>query len=156
MIQSQVLKEFRLFDGLNDSELSKIAEICHERNRKTGTFCFVQGEKATDVNLCRSGKVDIIIRLYEPWGMEVKVHTVKEGKVFGWSALLGPSTYTTSAKCAGNVEEVYSKGSDLLDLFEQNLHIGYVVMRNLSTIINSRLSEDRQRLSSELSPDFQL
>ena len=155
MISSQALKGFGLFDGLDDSELAKIAEICHERNRKTGTFCFVQGDEAIDVNLCRSGQVDILIHPYEPSGTEVRVHTTKGGEVFGWSALLGPSTYTTFARCAGNVEEVYIKGSDLLDIFEQNLHIGYIVMRNLSAIMNARLTEDRQRLSKELSPDFQ-
>ena len=156
MISSQDLKEFRLFKDLDDSELTQIAERCHERNLKAGTICFMQGEKATDVRLCRRGKVDIIIQLYEPWGTEIKIHTTKAGEVFGWSALLEPHTYTSSAKCAGIVEEVYIKGSDLLDLFEQNLHTGYVVTRNLSAIISSRLREDRQRLGRELSPDFQL
>ena len=156
MISSQVLKDFGLFNGLDDSELTKIAEFCHERSRKAGTICYIQGRNATDVHLCHRGKVDIIIQLYEPWGMEVKVHTTKEGEVFGWSALIEPHTYTSSAMCAGNVEELYIKGSDLLDLFEQNHHMGYVVMRNLSAIISSRLTTDRQRLSSQLNPDLQL
>ena len=156
MIFSQILKEFRLFNGLDDSELAKIAEFCHERNLRAGTICFMQGGDATEVHLCRSGKVDIILQLYEPSGMEVKVHTIEEGEVFGWSSLMEPRNYTSSAKCAGMVEEVYIKGSDLLNLFEKNLHMGYVVMRNLSAIISSRLREDRQRLGSELSPDFQL
>ncbi len=156
MISSQILKEFRLFNGLDDSELAKIAEFCYERSLKANTICFIQDRDATDVHLCCSGEVDIIIQLYEPWGTEVRVHKIRKGEVFGWSALLEPHTYTSSAKCAGIVEEVYIKGSDLLDLFEQNLHMGYVVMRNLSAIISSRLREDRQRLSRELSPDFQL
>ena len=88
--------------------------------------------------------------------MEVKVHTIMEGEVFGWSALIEPYTYTSTAKCVEKVEEVYIKGSDLLNLFQQNLHIGYVVMRNLNAIISSRLTEDRQRLSSQLNPDFNL
>ena len=154
MISSQALKKFSLFNGLDDSELAKISEICHEQNQAAGTIFFTQGENATDVHLCHSGKVDIILQLYEPWGVEVKVHTIMEGEVFGWSALLEPHAYTSSAKCAGMVEEVYIKGSDLLGLFEQNLHMGYVVMRNLSAIISSRLMEDRQRLSSKLRPDF--
>ena len=124
MIDSQVLKEFRLFDGLDDSKLSEIAEISNKRSRKTGAFCFVQGEKATEVNLCRSGQVHILIHPYEPSGTEIKVHTVEAGEVFGWSALLGPSTYTTFAMCVGNVEEVYIKGSDLLNILERNPHTG--------------------------------
>ena len=156
MIPTEVLKEFRLFDGLDDSELAKVAAISHERKHKPGTFCFYQGQEATDVRLCRHGKVDIILQLIEPWGTEVKVHATMDGEVFGWSAILGPGTYTTSAKCAVNVDEVYIKGLDLLNIFDQNFHIGYIVMRNLSAIMNSRLSEDRQRLTKEISPDFQL
>jgi CRP-like cAMP-binding protein len=156
MIPSQVLKEFKLFHGLDNSELAKIAEVCQERSLAPGTICFTQGENATDFSLCRSGKMDIIIQLYEPWGTEIKIHTTKAGEVFGWSAIIEPRTYTTSAKCAERVEEIYTKGADLLDLFGQNPHMGYIVMRNLSTIISSRLTQDRQRLSRELSPDFQL
>ncbi len=156
MISSQILKEFRLFNSLDDSELAKIAEFCHERNLEAGTICFIQDGDAAEMHLCRRGKVDIIIQLYEPSGMEVKVHTIREVEVFGWSSLIEPRNYTSSARCTGMVEEVYIKGSDLLNLFEQNLHIGYVVMGNLSAIISARLREDRQRLSRELSPDFQL
>ena len=156
MIPTEVLQEFRLFDGLDDSELAKVADISHERKHKPGAFCYYQNQEATDVQLCRHGQVDIILQLIEPWGTEVKVHATMDGEVFGWSAILGPGTYTTSAKCAVNVDEVYIKGSDLLDIFEQNLRIGYIVMMNLSAIMNSRLSEDRQRLTKEISPDFQL
>ena len=154
MISSQALKKYRLFEGLNDSELAKIAKLCHERNLESGALCFVQGKDATVVNMCDSGTVDIIIQLYEPFGTEVTVHTTTEGDIFGWSALTEPHTYTSSAKCRGIVKEVYIKGSDLLHLFEQNLHMGYVVMRNLSNIISFRLTQDRQRLSSQLNPDF--
>jgi len=31
MVNFQVLKEFGLFEGLDDSELAAIAEICNER-----------------------------------------------------------------------------------------------------------------------------
>ena len=32
MISTDVLKEFGLFQGFSDSELTKVAEICHERS----------------------------------------------------------------------------------------------------------------------------
>jgi len=156
MISSEILKEFRLFDSLDDSELTQIAEFCFERSLKANTICFVQDKDAAEVHLCRSGEVQIVIQLYEPWGTEVRVHTIRKGEVFGWSALLEAHTYTSSAKCADVVEEVYIKGTDMLGLFEKNLHMGYVVMRNLSAVISSRLREDRQRLGGELSPDFKL
>jgi len=150
MISNQVLKEYGLFKGLDVNELGQIAVICHERNLDGGALCFVQGNKASEIHLCRSGKVDIIVKIHEPWGMEVTVHTAMPGEVFGWSALVEPYIYTASAKCLGNVKEIYIKGTDLLKLFEQSPHIGHMVMRNLNAAVSSRLTETREKLTKAI------
>ena len=82
MVSSQILKEFVLFNGLDNSELSQIAVICHERSLDDGALCFVQGNKAMEIHLCRSGEVNIVVKIHEPWGMEVTVHTAKAGELF--------------------------------------------------------------------------
>jgi len=38
----------------------------------------------------------------------------------------------------------------LLNLFEENPHIGYMAMRNLSALVSSRLTETREELAKEL------
>jgi len=90
-----------------------------------------------------------VVKLFEPWSREVTIYRTGGGELFGWSALVEPYRYTSSAKCAEKTEEIYIKGSDLLKLFEQYPRTGYVVMRNLSAIISSRLTETRQKLSKE-------
>lgn len=150
MVSNQVLKEFGLFKGLDDRELSQIAEICHERTLDDDALCFVQGNKATEIHLCLSGKVNIVVKIHEPWGMEVTVHTAKAGELFGWSALVEPYIYTASAKCQGKVKEIYIKSSDLLKLFGRRHHIGYVVMSNLSAGVSSRLTETREKLTKAI------
>jgi CRP-like cAMP-binding protein len=150
MVYAKVLKELALFEGLNDTELAKIAGICHERTFDDGAMCFVQGREAVELHLCRNGKVDIQVRVYEPLGITVIVHTAKVGEIFGWSALVKPCIYTASAKCVGKVEEIYIRSQDLVHLFEENPRIGYTVMRNLSTSISSRLTETREKLTKEV------
>jgi len=150
MATIQVLEEFGLFKGLDDSELAKIAELCHERTLDEGALYFVQGKKATELHLCHSGKVDIIVRLREPWGIDITVHRAKAGEVFGWSSLVEPHIYTASAKCTERTKDIYIKASDLINLFERNPHTGYVLMRNLGAVISSRLIEYRQKLSVEI------
>ena len=150
MVNIQVLKEIGLFKGLDDSELAKIAELCHERTLDAGVLYFAQGNNATELHLCRSGKVDIIVRLREPWGIEVTVHTVNGGGIFGWSSLVEPHIYTASAKCVERTEDIYIKAAALTKLFEQNPNIGYVLMRNLAAVISSRLTEYRHKLSLEI------
>jgi len=155
MIEKKVLKKFSLFDGIDDVELTKIAEISTLRNRNRGDLCFVKGDRATELNLCLSGRVDILIQPFEPSGSEFKVHTVLSGEVFGWSAVLGSGTYSTFAKCAEDVEEISIKGAELNKIIEHNYHTGYIIMKNLSAVINTRLSQDRERLCKVLHPDFQ-
>lgn len=150
MADVQVLKGFKLFDGLDDNKITKIAEFCHERTLKDGALCFSQGNKATELHLCLTGKVNILVRIHEPWGIEVTVHAVKPGEVFGWSALVGPYVYTASGKCMGKVEEIYFKGLDLLNFFENDPASGYIVMRNLGTLMSSRLTETREKLTKEI------
>lgn len=150
MVSTQVLKEFGLFQGLDDSELTKIAELCNARTLDEGTLYFDQGKEAKEIHLCRSGKVDIVVRLREPWGIEVTVHKAGGGEVFGWSSLVEPYIYTASAKIVERTEDIYIKASDLSKLFEENTRIGYIFMRNLSAVISSRLTEYRQKLSVEI------
>src|SRR3990170_7257317 len=155
MVTPQVLKEFKLFRGLGDNELAEVAKLCSERNLTEGSRCFMEGTKATEIHLCRSGKIDIVVQLNEPWNRTVKVHSVKAGEVFGWSALVEPYVYTASGECAEDSQEIFIKGSDLISLFEKNPHVGYVTMRNLSADISARLAQTRRTLSMEVATQEQ-
>ncbi len=149
MVPIEVVRDFALFHGLDDEELAQVAQLCHERTFEQDAVCFAQSGNANDLRLCRTGKVNLVVKLYEPWSREVVIYRVKPGEVFGWSALVPPFVYTSSAKCAETTEEIFIRGEDLRELFERNPRIGYVVMTNLSSTISQRLSETRQKLSRE-------
>ena len=149
MITAQVLKGFGLFRGLDDSQLSKLAELCHVRTLNEGEQIFKEGVRATDIHLCRSGKVDVMIWIREPWNKNVVVHRVEPGELFGWSALVAPFTYTASAECVEPGEEIRISGHELLTMFDQYPLVGYRIMTNLDTDISARLMQTRQKLSVE-------
>ncbi|HEY50200.1 MAG TPA: cyclic nucleotide-binding domain-containing protein [Dehalococcoidia bacterium] len=150
MISHEILKEFALFEGINDEVLKDIAELCHERSYGEGDSCFLQGRKATELYLCRSGRVDVTVQVREPWGMEVTVHTATVGELFGWSAMVEPYVYTASAKCQERTEAICINRSDLLDFFRKRPEVGYLVMTNLGAVISSRLTESRLKLSKAM------
>jgi CRP-like cAMP-binding protein len=149
MVNAAVMKGFELFKGLDDSELAKIAELCSERSISQGETIFSEGTRARSLHLCRSGKVDLLMWVREPWNKNVTVHTAEAGELFGWSAVVAPYTYTASAECVEDGGEISITGSALLELFDQNVRIGFVVMKNISTDISARLTQIRQRLSIE-------
>jgi len=149
MVGTKVLREFGLFRGLDDGDLAGIAELCQERPMKSGEVIFSEGTRAQYLHLCRSGKVEIVIRVREPWNKNVTVHTAGPGELFGWSAMVAPYTYTASAEGTDDGEEIRIMGADMLKLFDKNPRVGLVVWRNLSAEISARLTQTRQRLSTE-------
>jgi CRP/FNR family transcriptional regulator, cyclic AMP receptor protein len=154
VVTKHVLKEFKIFKGLDDSELEKIAGLCHERTLKKGALLFTQGTKSTKLHLCRTGGADITIQLFEPHGIEVTVHQLKAGEVYGWASLVKPNLFTASAKCIEKTEEIYIKAVDLRKLFNENNHVGYVIMKNLAEVVSSRLTEHMKKLAVEIATDI--
>ena len=143
MLSTRVLKEFALFESVSDEVLKEIAELCYERSYRKGDSCFLQGRKASELYLCRSGRVDVKVQIREPWGMEVTVHTSRAGELFGWSAMLEPYVYTASAKCQERTEVICINRSNLIDFFRKKPEVGDLVMTNLGAVISSRLTESR-------------
>ncbi|MCX5847605.1 MAG: cyclic nucleotide-binding domain-containing protein [Deltaproteobacteria bacterium] len=153
MTTIQELKTFKLFHDLDDDELNKIAPLFQERSLNEGTICFLQGTPASELHLCRSGKVNIVVRHFEAPTIYVKIHTALEGEVFGWSALVEPYQYTASAICAEKTEEIYLRKADLFKLFDQVPRIGYVFMKNLAALVSSRVTDYGKRLSKDVALD---
>jgi CRP-like cAMP-binding protein len=149
MVNIQVLKGFELFKGLNDKDLSKIAQLCRVHTLQEGDAIFKEGNRATDIHLLHSGKVDVTIWIREPWNKNVVVHRVTPGELFGWSALVAPYTYTASAECVEPGEEIIVGGHELLMMLDENPIVGYRIMTNLDTEISARLMQTRQKLSME-------
>jgi len=149
VIGIHVLKGFELFKGLTDNDLSKIAQLCSMFTPNEGDLIFKEGNRATDIHLCHSGKVDVTIWIREPWNKNVVVHRVIPGELFGWSALVAPYTYTASAECVEPGEVIVVNGHELLMMLAENPVVGYRIMANLDTEISARLMQTRQKLSME-------
>jgi CRP-like cAMP-binding protein len=149
MVTVELLKGLGLFKGLTDSELARIAELCHLHSLHEGDRILEEGTRATNLHLCCSGKVDIVIWVKKPWNQYVTVYQAQPGEPFGWSALVAPYTYSASAVCVEDGEEIRITGSDLLALFRQYPHMGYTIMENLSADIGAWLVQTRERLIAE-------
>ena len=148
------LKEFRLFKGLDDEELGLIATLVNERSLKKGTVCFKQGSPASELHLCRKGKVDIVVHHFEAPTVYVRIHTAGEGEAFGWSALVEPCKYTASAVCAEDTVEYFLRQADLFRVFFLKPRMGFVFMRNLAALISSRVTEYQKRMSKDIALDI--
>jgi CRP-like cAMP-binding protein len=151
MVSTDILKSINLFSGLTQTELAGIAKLCRERTYESGSVIFTIGGSATDVYLLETGKVDIQIefKIYD-YEILATVYTVGKGEIFGWSALVPPHRLTASARCEGKADVMMINGKELLEYLEKDRRVGYVVMKNLSALVSSRLASTTIALRHEI------
>jgi len=151
MVSTDILKSISLFSGLTQTELAGIAKLCRERTYESGSVIFTIGGSATDVYLLETGKVDIQIefKIYD-YEISTTVYTVGKGEIFGWSALVPPHRLTASARCEGKADVMMINGKELMEYLEKDRRIGYVVMKNLSALVSSRLASTTIALRHEI------
>jgi len=148
MVSIDALRQCELFADLNDEDLGKIAQICREEIHESQEIVFGESEVAEKVYILQEGRVAVQMHLrsdLEPNG-DITIEEVTPGRIFGWSALVRQRRFTASVRALERVRVIAIKSADLNALFEENSHIGFVVMKRLADVISSRLRRTRQQV----------
>lgn len=132
------LREFKIFDELNDRELEQIAKIAKTETLGPGARLTEIGAPASRTYLIKSGSVTISV--HDTHDKEMPVDAVGSGDVIGWSALTGPYIYTAACTCAEPSTLIVLNGARMRELFEANNHIGYRVLKGMGSVIARRMS----------------
>jgi signal transduction histidine kinase len=140
------LRKIDLFKGLTDEELLEIGRLCSQHHYGAGEICISENDKVNNVHFVKEGEVAVEIHIPQsPAENKVVIDILKDGEVFAWSALV-TSTLTASVRTLEPTEVLEVNAAALLDLCERIPHIGFVVMKNLTFVINSRLTRSRSKL----------
>jgi len=142
------IKATPFFDGLTDQELVEVSKICGETSFSEGQICQGEGQAASRIHLILKGKVGSVnpIRNALPPGSEMILEVLRANDIFGWSSLIKGTTSWPAIRALEPVTALYIEAMDLLNIWEKNSRIGYVMMRNLSSIIASRLRRYRMSM----------
>ena len=144
------LRGVDIFAGLPDQELEQIAKACILRSYKAGEYCAIENEPTDELLVVNEGTVAIEMRCkhtHDCFAQALGIGTLTKGNVLGWSALVEPHVLAASARCIEEVQIICMKASDLQLIFRERPSIEHVVMKNLATIINSRLTKCRAHLA---------
>jgi CRP-like cAMP-binding protein len=144
----EAIKTIGLFDGLTDQELDEVTKICGETSFSEGQICQAEGQAAARIHLILKGKVGSVnpIRNALPPGSEMILEVFRAGDIFGWSSLIKGTTSWPAIRALEPVTALYIEARDLLNLCDQNDRIGNIIMRNLASIIASRLRRYRMSM----------
>lgn len=135
---NQILRKVELFDGLLEHELNEVAAICHEKHLKQGEVIAVQGDPGNELFIVAEGFLEIL--LADSQGESSKVlANLGAGQIIGEIAMLdhGPRSATVRAIKPTIIQVIPREAFE--ELCQKNLHIGYVIMRNIATDLSFKL-----------------
>jgi CRP/FNR family cyclic AMP-dependent transcriptional regulator len=144
LIGTDTLKRINLFKGLDDAELGVLSALCKEKTYQVGEICQTEGQSDNLVHIIIKGRVGAVghIPNISCNASEIILDTLGPGEVFGWSALIRGTPWST-LRVLEPTEIIIFSGEDLINLCEKNNHIGYVMMKNLAMLIAARLRRNR-------------
>jgi CRP-like cAMP-binding protein len=131
------LETLPLFHGLTPSELKLVISRFEDISFPAEHVVFNQGDPADKLYVVISGRV--AIRFKPDDGDILNVTEVERNGVFGWSAVLGRQSYTSSAICLEDCEAVYVRGDVLRKLCETHAETGVIILERLAEVIAERL-----------------
>jgi CRP-like cAMP-binding protein len=132
------LREFKIFEELNDRELEVIAKIARTEELGEGARLTEVGAPAARLYLIKKGSVTIMAS--GPHGEDLPVDEVGAGEIVGWSTLTGPYIYRASAVTAQKTDLIVINGNMLREIFEVNNHIGYRVLKGIGHVVARRMA----------------
>ncbi len=147
----ELLKECRIFEGLGDQELEKLAQISQLARFKKGETIFKVGDAAEHLFIVKEGEIELHFQVtYQNLSHEVCLERKSRGEPLGWSALTEPYRYTLSAHSATESELLQMGHKDLIQLCESDTHLGYLLMRNIARLIARRFMLTQEKLIREI------
>jgi CRP-like cAMP-binding protein len=126
----QLLEQVNLFKDLQPEQrrwLTRYFGLCQF---PTCAVIFKQDAPAEYFYILLAGEVLVRFKPYD--GSELTVARIHPGEVFGWSAVLGNTTYTASAASTENCQMLRMRGSDLHRLCRETPETGSKILEALA------------------------
>jgi len=152
-ITSESLRRYELFQDFTDEELEEVAKLCHEATYAEGEKVLVEGQAAERLFIVQQGKLSLEKSLQLGRGKTrlATVGYVGPGKTAGWSTLVPPHVYTSTAVCMEPTQLIVLDGPGLRRLAEQYPHAGHKLMSLVAALIKTRYQNATGTLSQFVS-----
>jgi CRP-like cAMP-binding protein len=134
-----ILKNSGLGRGLTDDELAQIADLAIERSFVKNSRILREDSKSRDLFMIVDGRVSVRLKLPSEFGREEAIYQIREGQVFGELSLVDGSPRSATVFADDDVKTFQFDHAELMQLLEDNPRIGFVMMRNLASIIAHRV-----------------
>lgn len=132
------LKAIPIFKDLDDSHVQLLIPIISRRSFRADAMIFQLDQPADFLYILKSGEVLVEYKPFD--GPRIVIARIRPGDVFGWSAALGHTVYTSSARAVVASSVYRLNGSKLQQLCARHPETGVIILTKLSAVISNRLS----------------
>jgi CRP/FNR family cyclic AMP-dependent transcriptional regulator len=143
-----LLKQAPIFADLDESELSRVAEVCREQKFQGAETVFKEGEPGNRLYIIAQGEVRISRNI--PGSGEEALAVLKTGAVFGEMAILDRSERSTDAIANTDCLLLTITRPDFELLLDFNRDIAYKVLWAVVRLLCARLRATNDNLRSFL------
>jgi len=142
------LKNVSLFKDLDGKLLDLLKPLFEPFSCRAGVTVLQQGTRADYLYLVVSGAVEMTYKPYD--GVSITVSHVEKDDLFGWSAVVGSDTYTSSAIAIEDLETLRIRGSDLRKLCVEHPEAGKEILESLANSVSSRWKDAQNQVKTIL------
>jgi CRP-like cAMP-binding protein len=115
---------------------------------RAGTVVLRQGTPADHIYLIVKGKVEVSYKPYD--GTSITVSILEKDGLFGWSAVVGSSKYTSSATAIEDLEAFRIKGNNLRKFCMEHPEAGKDILERLASAVSYRWVDAHEQIKSML------
>jgi CRP-like cAMP-binding protein len=142
------LKRVGVLKKMNEKHLDLLKPLFESYSCLSGTKVIQQGKPADYIYLVISGRAQVSFKPDDGPSMTIS-HVSKDG-LFGWSAVVGSRTYTSSVTAIENLETYRIRGSDLRKLCVEHPEAGKDILERLADGVSSRWTNARTQVKAIL------
>ncbi|MEA3349054.1 MAG: cyclic nucleotide-binding domain-containing protein [Chloroflexota bacterium] len=138
MILLKLIRNVELFNGLTDTELKKIAELCQVKQLKKGETLIKEGDTGDEFFIISKGAVEVIVNSSQ--SSPETIINLGAGQLIGEMSLVQSGTRSATVRALHDNTTVHAiHHDDFHQLCESDARIGYIIMRNMAADISFKL-----------------
>ena len=137
-----------IFAELDTETMDLLQPLLEPFSCRAGTVVLRQGTPAEHIYMIKRGKVEVSYKPYD--GTPITVSILEKDGLFGWSAVVGSSKYTSSATAIEDLEAYRIKGSELRKFCMQHPDAGRDILERLASAVSYRWVDAHEQIKSML------
>jgi len=139
-----ILPSISLFQGLTTDQSAMLTSVFERYHCPADTLIFEQGDPAYYLYLILKGSASILYKPYD--GPQIVLTHLKDGDVFGWSAVVGSNKYSSGVISTSALDTIRLHRNNLLNLMKKHPETSKIIIDRLALNVSPRWKNAHEQI----------